>query len=81
MGDVHPVIIGKSNLSAPQLPSSQQLEWGELEFSVSTRSVMAGTCEKRDLRPTFTHSQGLHSYITLGRFPSKMSYWSFNRFV
>lgn len=66
MGDAHPVIIGKSNLSAPLLPSTQQLEWGEPEFSVSTCSVMVGTCEKRDLRPTFTHSQDLHIYIFVG---------------
>lgn len=45
--DVHPVIIGKSNLAAPRLPSLQQLERGEPEFSMSTCSVMVRTCEKK----------------------------------
>lgn len=44
--DVLPVIIGKSNLLALHLPSTQQLERGEPEFSMSSFSVMARTCEK-----------------------------------
>lgn len=46
MRDVHPVIIEKSDLPALRLPSRQQLEWGELEFSMSACSVTVRTCEK-----------------------------------
>lgn len=50
-----PVIMGKSNLPAPQLPFPLQLERGEPEFSVS-RGVTAGTCEKRTGETTsFAH--------------------------
>lgn len=50
--DVHPIIIGRSNLPAPRLPPLQQLERGEPEFSMSTCSVTVRTCEN----PWTTHT-------------------------
>lgn len=61
--DVHSVIIGKSNLPALQLPSLQQLERGEPEFSMSMCSVTVGTCEKSDSWTTHTQS---HFLLTRG---------------
>lgn len=46
----HPVLIGRSDLSAPRLPSPQQLERGEPEFSRLAPGVTARTCE--NLRET-----------------------------
>lgn len=58
--DVHPVIIEKSNLPALQLPSPQQLERGEPEFSMSTCSVTVRTCEKSDSGSARTHFMVAH---------------------
>lgn len=41
----HLLLIGTSDLPAPKLPSPQQLEQGEPEFSKLMPGVMARTCE------------------------------------
>lgn len=57
----HPVLIGRSDLSAPRLPSPQQLERGEPEFSRLAPGVMARTCENLQE----TRAQSCHAYCDL----------------
>ena len=69
---VHPIIIGKSNLPAPRLPSPQQLDWSELEFSMPACSVTARAFgEKKDTH-THTHTNSNRAQCCVcGDFPPK----------
>lgn len=62
----HFILIGRSDLPAPRMPSPQQLERGEPEFPTLPSGVTAGTCE--NLSETCTQSR--HAYCDLPLTPN-----------
>lgn len=81
VSDVHPIIIGSCNLPALRLPSLQQLERGEPEFSMSTRGVTVRTCENSRTAYTLPRSHFSSRALchAFGESPPKCPTDPFNR--